>query len=145
MSTVLEIQRDSFEFEFEGNLALSEEHKKIVFWQAEFAQSCYSPASRQEENIGQEFYKLAVQWREETRYLSSISEISMNPEYQKIIGMGGEVVPFILRELKQSPAYWFWALKAITRVDPVPVQHKGNIEKMTECWLKWGLGQGYVF
>jgi hypothetical protein len=143
MSTVLEIPRESFEFQ--GNLALSEEYKRILGWQADIAENYYSPASRQEGNIVQEFYKLAAQWRTETQYLSAVSEISMHPAYQKIIGMGPAAVPLILGELKQRPAHWFWALKAIARMDPVPVQHRGNIEKMTEFWLKWGMGQAYVF
>lgn len=143
MSTVLEIPRESFEFQ--GNLALGDEYKRILGWQADIAENYYSPASRQEGNIVQEFYQLVNQWREETRYLSSISQISMHPAYQKIIGMGSAAVPLILGELKQRPAYWFWALKAITRNDPVPIQYKGNIERMTELWLRWGVAQGYVF
>lgn len=132
-------------FEFQGNLALSEEHKTILNWQANITESYYRPASRQDENIAQEFYKLVAQWKKEIQFLSSISEISMHPAYQKIIGMGSDAIPLILAELKRTPAHWFWALKAITRIDPIPVSHRGNIEKMTAFWLQWGMGQGHVF
>ena len=132
-------------FEFQGNLALSEEHKSILNWQANISETYYGPVSRQDENIAQEFYKLAAQWKKETRFLSSILEISTHPSYQKIIGMGPAAVPLILTELRRSPTHWFWALKAISRIDPVPTSHRGNIEKMAEFWLKWGTGQGYVF
>lgn len=125
-------------------LGLGEESKRNLDRYRTFIEHCREPLSRQKENLIQEFYRLAAQWKEETQYVSSISQISMNAAYQQIIGMGPDVIPLILKELKRKPAHWFWALKAITRFDPVPPQYRGNIEKMTEFWLKWGTEQGYV-
>lgn len=127
------------------SLGLSGEAKSILTYLVKIAPRCSEPASKQKESIIQEFYKLTNQWKEETRYLSSIFQISMHPAYQQIIGMGSDVVWLILRELNQRPAHWFWALKAITRTDPVPVQYRGNVEKMIEYWLRWGKEQGYAF
>lgn len=70
--------------------------------------------------------------------MSSITDMVMLPSYQKIIGMGWAAVPFILEDLQNEPQHWFWALRAITDVDPVPQEDSGNIQKMAEAWLRWG-------
>ena len=92
------------------------------------------------------FEKLASEWRESTKYLSSVTSIAMDPSYQQIIGMGDDVVPLLLRELRnqEEPDYWFWALRAITGADPVPAADKGNVCAMADAWTKWGKSRGYL-
>ena len=90
------------------------------------------------------FLELKKQWEEETAILSSITEISMHPAYQQIIGMGQTVVPYILSELAKKPGHWFWALKSITGEDPVQEDQRGNLKKMTKLWLKWAKEKGYI-
>jgi len=90
------------------------------------------------------FCILADTWKEETKYFSSTNQIAMNQSYQQIIGMGEKVVPFILEHLRLESDQWFWALKAITGVDPVRPENIGNINKMTESWLDWGRRNGYI-
>jgi hypothetical protein len=68
----------------------------------------------------------------------------MHPAYQQIIGMGERVVPVLLRELERRPNHWFWALKAITRQDPVPDEARGDFDAMVGAWLRWGRTQGYI-
>lgn len=92
----------------------------------------------------QRFEQLARIWRAETGPSSSASEMAMHPAYQRIIGMGREAVPFLLRELEREPDHWFWALKAITGVDPVDAGHRGDVEEMARAWLQWGREQGYI-
>jgi hypothetical protein len=84
------------------------------------------------------FSALARQWEEETRYLSSSTQIVLHPAYQQIIGMGAVAVPFILAQLQSEPHHWFWALRAITGEDPVSVEHVGDVGAMAEEWLQWG-------
>src|SRR2546427_853631 len=64
------------------------------------------------------FHKLAEQWRKETAHLSLVIKKVTHPAYQRIIGLGLDAVPLILCELQRRPSNWFWALKAITGVDP---------------------------
>lgn len=104
----------------------------------------YFPISREEINIEQKFYLLKTSWRKETEFLSSINEIAMHPNYQKIIGMGTPVIPLILNEMRNEPGHWFWALKAISSEDPVPSDLKGKIKEMTIKWLQWGKNRGYI-
>ncbi len=93
---------------------------------------------------GEKFHRLAAQWRAERGPTSSISQMAMHPAYQQIIGMGLAVLPLLLHELATEPDHWFWALKAITGVDPVPPESRGRIRAMAEAWLRWGRQQGYL-
>jgi len=90
------------------------------------------------------FLRLKEKWEEETAFLSSVSDIAMHPSYQRILGMGPVVIPFILREMGKRPSQWFWALKSISGEDPVPSEQRGNIIEMTMTWLKWGKERGYI-
>jgi len=60
------------------------------------------------------FEQLASAWERETKHLSSLTQIVLNPHYQQIIGMGDQAIPFIFDRLSISPGHWFWALSAIT-------------------------------
>jgi hypothetical protein len=90
------------------------------------------------------FHELADKWRTETKYLSAVDDIVLNKAYQSIIGIGPKVVPLLLRELQTRPAHWFWALRSITREDPVRPEDLGNVKKMTEAWLNWGREKRYL-
>lgn len=102
------------------------------------------PISRQMGNPLIKFLELKSLWEEETAILSSITEISMHPAYQQIIGMGQTAVPYILSELTKKPGHWFWALKSITGEDPVRQEQRGRLKEMTKSWLKWGKEKGYI-
>jgi hypothetical protein len=85
----------------------------------------------------QQFNELVEKWREETRHLSSLTDIVLNFNYQRIIGMGPAALPFIFEELSTNGGHWFWALRAITGEDPVPPQDRGNIPNMKNAWIEW--------
>lgn len=89
------------------------------------------------------FQDLVREWKTATPLTSSITEMATHPAYQQIIGMGKEAIPLILKELQQDPDHWFWALKAITREDPVPAADRGKLRPMTHAWLAWAKDHGY--
>lgn len=137
---------------------MKEEYKNSLDKSAKKAKKAKDPKRRREliraharklgreENLpGKKFEALAQEWKMSTAHLSSITEISMHPAYQQVIGMGEKAVPFILREMAVSPNQWFWALKAISGDDPVPAEHRGRIKLMTEDWLAWGRAKGYFW
>jgi hypothetical protein len=68
----------------------------------------------------------------------------LNSAYQRIIGLGPDVVPAILSELEARPDHWFWALTSITGVNPVPDDAAGNLNLMRQAWLDWGRKQGFA-
>lgn len=102
------------------------------------------PATSIQDRIKDRFAHLARQWRRQTRFLSSTSDLATHPAYQAIIGMGQEVLPLILANLREHPAHWFWALRAISNEDPVPPRDRGVVKRMTDAWLRWGAAKGYL-
>jgi hypothetical protein len=94
------------------------------------------------------FQGLVDLWRHERGAMSSITEMSILPAYQKIIGMGEDAVPLILAELKSEgddPDQWFWALIAITEENPVKPEDQGNFRKMAQAWFQWAEAEGYAW
>ena len=124
------------EFIFSG---MGEESKTIKDSLEEAEVHFFSPMSRQIESPWFKFHKLKNTWIEDTQFLSSINEICMHPAYQRIIGMGKIVIPFIIEDLLENHNHWFWALISITGVDPVPSEKRGKIKEMTMEWFKWWL------
>jgi hypothetical protein len=60
-------------------------------------------------------------------------------------GLGGDVVPLILADLRQEPYLWFRALRAITGEDPVPAASQGKVRQMAEAWIQWGKQKGLLW
>ncbi|MFN0056315.1 MAG: hypothetical protein ACKV0T_29570, partial [Planctomycetales bacterium] len=89
------------------------------------------------------FRRLVTEWKSRKSYSSCIEDLGMDLAYQQIIGLGTDAVPFILAELEREPDHWFWALFAITGVDPVPTSSRGKVHEMRKAWLKWGMQNGY--
>src|SRR6266540_2451798 len=92
--------------------------------------------------LDQRFANLTDRWRREVGFMSSTSQMSMNPSYQRIIGLGPTVVPLIIRELRKEPEHWFWALKAITGQDPVDESARGDVDSMRTAWVTWAENKG---
>ena len=99
--------------------------------------------SRQQTELATTFYQLVEQWKTETRGISSTEQLSLHPAYQQIIGMGPNVIPLLLRELENNSGRWFWALKAISREEPVTPEQRGKTKEMIAAWLNWGREKGY--
>lgn len=100
------------------------------------------PVSRWRESAEERFQRLAETWRAERGPTSSVTEMAIHSAYQEIISMGWEAVPLLLRELERAPDHWFWALRVITGVDPVPPGARGRIRDMANAWLRWAGEQG---
>jgi hypothetical protein len=89
----------------------------------------------------QVFDLLVDRWIEDTNLLSSTTEIVTSWAYQSIIAMGPGVVPLILKQLEREgdqPRNWFWALRYLTRENPVRSEQRGNRRAMAQAWLEWG-------
>lgn len=84
-----------------------------------------------------QFQSLAAEWKEAVHFYSILHKATQHPNYQAIINMGKDALPFIFEALKEQPDWWFPALQAITKVNPVPPEHKGHLVKMTNDWLLW--------
>ena len=117
--------------------AIGEESETILTQFNQTAKHFVNPMSRYLDSDEIKFLTLKNKWEEETNFLSSMSDICSHPAYQQIIGMGKSVIPYIFAELDERPNLWFWALKAITGVDPIPANKRGRILEMSKIWLLW--------
>jgi len=140
MSTIACVNRLTNYYGEDQSIALGNEAKISLNQYQVIYRRYYEPVSR--ENLIKEFYQLASEWRRDTKYTSSITEICMHPAYQKIIGMGEKVLPLIFHDLKQNPSHWFWALNAITGADPIESSQRGRIDQMISSWFKWAKDKG---
>ena len=95
-------------------------------------------------DVTQKFCELADKWKTDTYYVSSMSMIVNHPAYQEIIQMGESVVPLILRELANSPDWWFAALEAIVDSPPTLDALEGDLEESARVWVDWGITRGYI-
>ena len=68
----------------------------------------------------------------------------LNPHYQRIIGMGSQVVPLLLAELERRPDHWGWALEMITGENPVPAEAEGKLKMIAQAWVDWGRARRLV-
>jgi hypothetical protein len=73
------------------------------------------------ESVEQRFRRLAAVWKKDTAHLSSINASNNHPAYQEIIGMGWDVVPFLLHDIAA----------------------RGRIDKIAAAWVQWGQAHGY--
>lgn len=92
-------------------------------------------------------YEHIERWKSDTRHWSSMIEMLAHPSYLAIVGMSGQLSKFevaraLLQELQAEPDYWFDALAAITREDPVLEEH--NFDEAVNAWLEWGHKKGII-
>jgi dephospho-CoA kinase len=99
--------------------------------------------TRRSDDVGDQFHRLANEWRTAVGPLSSASKIIQHPAYKGIIALGRDAVPLILRELEQKPDHWFAALRAITGEDPVIPEDRGRMDRMAAAWVRWGRDNGF--
>lgn len=94
--------------------------------------------------IEQRFLREAEKWDRETAYLSSTPKMILHDSYQKIMAMGPDVIPYLLRDLQRNRRSWFWALRHLTNVNPVRPEDQGNLDKMIATWMAWGKREGLI-
>lgn len=128
----------------EGALTVGSDLRKILESLEETLSHQLTAASWQTETVAQSFTRLAQEWRSAVAFVSSVTEMVAHPKYAQIIGLGKEALPILLQDLANKPDHWFPALKAITAVDPVPPGDRGDIGKMADAWVRWGVEQGHI-
>lgn len=89
------------------------------------------------------FNRLVEVWHKETAIHSPLIKKVTHKSYQRIIGMGPDAIPLVLKEMKRRPGHWFWALDALTQGQSPPQDWK-TLEQATQAWIKWGEDKGYL-
>lgn len=100
----------------------------------------------EESEVEKQFNESAAKWRKETGGYSTMIHIAGNNNYLDIIGLGPDVIPYILKDLVKEPDFWFVALEHIAKPkqNPVPKAHIGDLDKMAEDWIAWGKENKYI-
>ena len=115
---------------------------KIVMSYFSTASEAETPVVVATDQVRAVFERNRDRWLAETVASSSLEQMAMHPAYQEIIGLGEAALPLIFTELERRPAFWFWALAAITR--HTPDHEEGNFESAREAWLAWGREHEYL-
>jgi len=121
------------------------ESRKIQQWMRVLSRELATAKPEQHRAyVERRFGELAAQWEAETRHISSLTDMSSHQSYKRIIKLGWDVVPFLLKDLQQNCRFWFPALAEITKIQPFDSSDVGNGKRMTEAWLQWGLKKGLI-
>ena len=81
------------------------------------------------------FYNYYTSWTEKTRFVSSVSAIIDNPDFQAIIAMGQRAVPYIVEEISAKPSILVWALNMIYK-SKITDNPKATISDACKLWVK---------
>jgi hypothetical protein len=101
--------------------------------------------SERRRRIQERFRGLVQSWKKEVAFESSLTEILMNHNYLKIIGLGPRALPLIFQELEREPDLWFLALESITGKDPAASEdNTGDFKRISDIWLQGGRDRGFI-
>lgn len=120
-------------------------HERLLVW-ASLVASGQRESEEQlptaAESLRDQFEQLVSTWLEETLASSSTFEICTHWAYQRIIGLGPEVVPLILEAVRQGQRHWTWALAALTGENPA--LGTDSQRDAADAWLRWAADRGYL-
>ncbi len=85
--------------------------------------------------LEQIFHGLVKIWRDATGGSSSIRRRFTHPTYRAILRLGPETVPFIIKELRERPDWWFDALEFLTGENPTKPTH--SFAEASAAWIDW--------
>lgn len=99
----------------------------------------YTPSA---DDFMKSFYAVLQRWERETASLSDPDLIRAHPSFAALVKHAPLALPLILSELRRRPSFLVWVLAAAygNRMDAPRVA--GNIRKVTDAWLSWGLTHG---
>lgn len=95
-------------------------------------------------DISIQFELYYTNWYRETASSSFVFDKLEHPDFQKIVDLGEEVIPFILLQLKKQPSFIYFALHFITGEDPILQKSSGNINLIIQDWMNWGIHKRYI-
>ena len=84
-----------------------------------------------------EFTSLKDKWINETLIVSDPTELYSNENYQKIISLGDDIIPLLIKDMYNFKGDWSYALKKITGDNPVKKESKGKIDEIKKDWIDW--------
>ena len=89
------------------------------------------------------FDALESSWRKETRFLSSVNDIINQRDFQAIVSMGNQAVPFIGQSIETQPSTLVWALNIIFK-GKISEKKDLTITEACKLWVKELKRQGWM-
>lgn len=89
------------------------------------------------------FDALESSWRNETRFLSSVNDIINQRDFQAIVSMGTQAVPFIGQSIEAQPSTLVWALNMIFKAK-ISKKKDLTITEACKLWVKELKQQGWM-
>jgi len=136
------------EREFDNTLEFRSEETidsfSFLFFYSTHEQLDRSISIEQRPNKRKKFEYYMQQWKFHRNSKSSILDSLSDLNYQNIIGMGKQALPFIFREMRKEYDDWFDALYEITGKDPVKEENYGDFVEMTNDWILWAKIHKYL-
>lgn len=83
------------------------------------------------------FEEYCAQWNLNTMFSSNPRLIIEDINFQNIIKMGEEVIPFILIKIEKEPSLLVWALNIITQKQ-ISQNEAITIKDACKLWVRWG-------
>lgn len=108
-----------------------------------FGQAHFDAVSHEERLAGR-FDELRARWLRKVQFSSGGFGDLDDPDFQGILALGEDIVPWLVEDQLNNHVHWFDALEAITGAQPVPEEHYGDIDAMAEDWRAWAMENGWV-
>lgn len=89
------------------------------------------------------FDALESSWRKETRFLSSVKDIINQRDFQAIVSMGAQAVPFIGQSIDAQPSTLVWALNIIFN-GKISEKKDLTVAEACKLWVKELKRQGWM-
>ena len=89
------------------------------------------------------FDALEASWKNETRFLSSVNDIINQRDFQAIVSMGAQAVPFIGQSIETQPSTLVWALNMIFK-GKISEKKDLTITEACKLWVKELKRQGWM-
>jgi hypothetical protein len=87
--------------------------------------------------LRERFNQLKTLWAEETKMLSSTTQINNNSHYRQMVALGPDIIPFVIDELRAESNHWFSLLRELTGENPIIDADRGYMDRMAKAWIKW--------
>jgi hypothetical protein len=82
------------------------------------------------------FFKYLNEWSRFSMFSSDVQKITSDPNFEAMVAMGVNAIPFILHELEHSPSILVWVLNKITKFEIS--ERSISVEDACSLWIKWG-------
>ena len=89
------------------------------------------------------FAESLAEWERDKGINSDQVAILLHPAHLRIIGLGPQALPLILKSLFEGSGPWFVALEAIVGENPIS-NGGAKANQMRSDWLTWGREHGYL-